>query len=132
MLHIYLQLFGVDGLLGIIATHPVTMKDKHFALAVSGIKINKHNREAVSRVLVGGEGISEVAREIGMSQSQLSKQVRRVLQNLYKVLDARGLMVEEWIVDQEMKPVIDALEQKSIDAAPAFVKKRRKGRTSDN
>lgn len=130
MLHLYLRLFEVDDLLEVITAHSITMKEKHFELAVSAITMNQRNKEAVSRVLVEGETVSEVARAIGMSQSQLSKQVRRVLASLYKFLDSRDLIVEEWIVDKEMKTVLDALEKKSLDAVAAKSVKRRKPRNT--
>lgn len=128
MLHLYLRLFGINDLLEIIETHSITMKEKHFELAVSAITMNQRNKDAVRRVLVEGETVSEVARAIDMSQSQLSKQVRRVLASLYKFLDSRDLIVEEWIVDKEMKSVLDALEKKSLDAVAAKATKRRKPR----
>jgi transposase-like protein len=128
MLHLYLRLFGINDLLEIIEAHSITMKEKHFELAVSAITMNQRNRDAVKRVLVEGETVSDVARAIEMSQSQLSKQVRRVLASLYKFLDSRDLIVEEWIVDKEMKGVLDALEKKSLDAVAAKSTKRRKSR----
>lgn len=128
MLHLYLRLFGVDDLLEIITTHAITMKEKHFELAVGAITMNQRNKDASRRVLVEGETVSEVARTIDMSQSQLSKQVRRVLASLYKFLDSRDLIVEEWIVDKEMKAVLDALEKKSLDAVATKPAKRRKAR----
>src|SRR5690606_1297228 len=124
MLHLYLRLFGINDLLEIIEAHSITMKEKHFELAVSAITMNQRNRDAVKRVLVEGETVSDVARAIEMSQSQLSKQVRRVLASLYKFLDSRDLIVEEWIVDKEMKGVLDALEKKSLDAVAAKSPKR--------
>lgn len=130
MLHLYLWLFGVNDLLEIISTHSITMKEKHFELAVSAITMNQRNRDAVRRVLVEGETVSEVARAIEMSQSQLSKQVRRVLASLYKFLESRDLIVEEWIVDKEMKAVLDALERKSLDAVAAKSVKRRRRKKS--
>lgn len=128
MLHLYLRLFGINDLLEIIEAHSITMKEKHFELAVSAITMNQRNKDAVRRVLVEGETVSDVARAIEMSQSQLSKQVRRVLASLYKFLDSRDLIVEEWIVDKEMKGVLDALEKKSLDAVVAMSGKRRKNR----
>lgn len=128
MLHLYLRLFGINDLLKIIEAHSITMKEKHFELAVSAITMNQRNKDAVRRVLVEGETVSDVARAIEMSQSQLSKQVRRVLASLYKFLDSRDLIVEEWIVDKEMKGVLDALEKKSLDAVAAMSGKRRKSR----
>lgn len=128
MLHLYLRLFGINDLLEIIEAHSITMKEKHFELAVSAITMNQRNKDAVRRVLVQGETVSDVARAIEMSQSQLSKQVRRVLASLYKFLDSRDLIVEEWIVDKEMKGVLDALEKKSLDAVAAMSGKRRKNR----
>lgn len=128
MLHLYLRLFGINDLLEIIEAHSITMKEKHFELAVSAITMNQRNKDAVRRVLVEGETVSDVARAIEMSQSQLSKQVRRVLASLYKFLDSRDLIVEEWIVDKEMKGVLDALEKKSLDAVAAMSGKRRKNR----
>lgn len=128
MLHLYLRLFGINDLLEIIEAHSITMKEKHFELAVSAITMNQRNKDAVRRVLVEGETVSDVARAIEMSQSQLSKQVRRVLASLYKFLDSRDLIVEEWIVDKEMKGVLDALEKKSLDAVASMSGKRRKNR----
>jgi hypothetical protein len=125
MLLSYLTIFGVDGTLDAMQENGLTMKDRHFELATRNLTINPRNREAVRRVMVGGEQIVQVAQSVGMHHTQLGKQVRRILQNFEKELENMGLIFEECVVDKDMQQVLRVLEDKSLASLPP-PKKRRK------
>jgi hypothetical protein len=125
MLLSYLTIFGVDGTLGAMQENGLIMKDRHFELATRNLTINPRNREAVRRVMVGGEQIVQVAQSVGMHHTQLGKQVRRILQNFEKELENMGLIFEECVVDKDMRQVLRVLEDKSLASIPP-PKKRRK------
>jgi hypothetical protein len=125
MLISYLTLFGVDETLNAMQENGLTMKDRHFELAIRNLTINPRNKEAVRRVMVSGEQIVQVAQSVGMHHTQLGKQVRRILQNFEKELSTMGLSFEECVVDKDMLQVLRVLEDKSLASVPP-PKKRRK------
>jgi hypothetical protein len=125
MLVSYLSIFGVRQTLDAMQENGLTMKDRHFELAVRNLTINPRNKEAVRRVMVHGEQIVQVAQSVGMHHTQLGKQVRRILENFEKELAGMGLSFEECVVDKDMLQVLKVLEDKSLTSLPP-PKKRRK------
>jgi hypothetical protein len=126
MLFSYLTLFGVDSVVDALQENGLTMKEKHFELAIRNLTINPRNKGAVRRVMVGGEQIVQVAQAVGMHHTQLGKQVRRILQNFEKELAGMGLVFEECVVDKEMRQVLKVLEDKSLAALPPPRKRRKR------
>lgn len=135
MLNLYLQTLEIRDInafniaIDVLTENNLLMKEHHFELATRGITINSRNREATRRVLVGGEAIITVSKATGIHHTQLGKQVRRVLSNFDKQLQERGLICESWILGEDLKTLIDALEDKSVLAAEglhALPKKTRK------
>lgn len=126
MLLSYLTIFGVNGTLDAMQESGLTMKDRHFELATRNLTINPRNKEAVRRVMVGGEQIVQVAQSVGMHHTQLGKQVRRILQNFEKELESMGLVFEECVVDKDMLQVLRVLEDKSLATIPPPRKRRRR------
>ncbi|HEY3487510.1 MAG TPA: TrfB-related DNA-binding protein, partial [Gammaproteobacteria bacterium] len=94
MLISYLNIFGIENTLDALQENGLKMKDRHFELATRNLTINPRNKDAVRRVMVGGEQIVHVAESVGMHHTQLGKQVRRILQNFEKELGNMGLSFE--------------------------------------
>jgi hypothetical protein len=109
----------------------LTMKDRHFELAIRNLTINPRNKDAVRRVMVNGEQIVQVAQSVGMHHTQLGKQVRRILQNFEKELATMGLSFEECVVDKDMLQVLRVLEDKSLASVPPPKKRRKRQPLTD-
>jgi hypothetical protein len=131
MLISYLTLFGVDETVDAMQENGLTMKDRHFELAIRNLTINPRNKDAVRRVMVNGEQIVQVAQSVGMHHTQLGKQVRRILQNFEKELATMGLSFEECVVDKDMLQVLRVLEDKSLSSVPPPKKRRKRQPLND-
>ena len=98
----------------IVSENELTMKFEHFKLALRGLTINAKNKKAVRRVLVEKESRKDVIESMEIDNSQLGKQINRVLKNLKVQLEKHNLELSEWVVDKEMKPILEILQAKSI------------------
>lgn len=105
----------ISEILDVLMESRIRLKKEHFELAISGLKIDERNRQAVERVLVGGEQPSTVAKSIDMAHTQLGRQIKRVVDHFFELLEFNGLYYEEAILDKKMRPVTATLEQLSLE-----------------
>ena len=110
----YLRDFDSLDIFEIVSENELTMKLEHYKLALRGLTINAKNKKAVRRVLVEKESRKDVIESMEIDNSQLGKQINRVLKNLKVQLEKHNLELSEWVVDKEMKPILEILQAKSI------------------
>ena len=104
----------ISQILDVLMESRVKLKKEHFELAMAGVKMDERNRNAVERVIVGGEQPAAVAKSIEMAHTQLGRQIKRVVDHFFDLLEYNGLYYEEAILDKKMRPVTKTLEELSL------------------
>ena len=105
----------INQILDILMESRIKLKKEHFELAIVGLRMNERNKEAVERVIVNGEQPAAVAKSINMAHSQLGRQVKRVVDHFFELLEYNGLYYEEAILDKKMRPITKILESLCIE-----------------
>jgi len=90
------------------------MNDKQFLLAIKGLRIRAKSKDAAYRILVKGQSRQEVIEDTGMQKAAVSQLINNVLKNLDEQLKKHGLIYQQYVLPENLKPVVDALEEEHL------------------
>lgn len=91
------------------------MNDKQFSLAIVGLRIRAKSKDAAYRILVQGQSRQEVIEDTGMQKAAVSQLINNIMKNLDEQLKKNGLVYQQYVLPENLKPVIDALEEEHLN-----------------
>lgn len=91
------------------------MNDKQFSLAIKGLRIRAKSKDAAHRILVKGQSRQEVIEDTGMQKAAVSQLINNILKNLDEQLKKNGLIYQQYVLPESLKPIIDALEEEHLN-----------------
>ena len=125
LLEIYTLLGNTEEFWKFVMRNRLRLTKEQFELAITGKRIvNDDLTKAAKMVLVDGEEVGEVAKQLGIGNSNVSNKVTRVLENLTKQLEKHGMTLKTSIIDNEYVSIIDTFESKSFQRVNAKSRKR--------
>jgi TrfB transcriptional repressor len=98
-----------------IEEHGPIMNDKQFSLAIKGLRIRAKSKDVAHRILVKGQSRQEVIEDTGMQKAAVSQLINNILKNLDEQLKKNGLIYQQYVLPENLKPVIDALEEEHLN-----------------
>lgn len=98
-----------------IEDHGPIMNDKQFSLAIKGLRIRAKSKDVAYRILVLGQSRPEVIKDTGMQKAAVSQLINNILKNLDEQLKKNGLVYQQYVLPENLKPVIDALEEEHLN-----------------
>ena len=98
-----------------IEDHGPIMNDKQFSLAITGLRIRAKSKDAAYRILVLGQSRQEVIEDTGMQKAAVSQLINNILKNLDEQLKKNGLVYQQYVLPEKLKPIIDALEEEHLN-----------------
>jgi TrfB transcriptional repressor len=91
------------------------MNDKQFSLAIKGLRIRAKSKDVAYRILVKGQSRQEVIVDTGMQKAAVSQLINNILKNLDEQLKKNGLIYQQYVLPENLKPIIDALEEEHLN-----------------
>lgn len=98
-----------------IEDHGPIMNEKQFSLAIKGLRIRAKSKEAAYRILVDGQSRQAVIEDMGMQKAAVSQLINNIMKNLDEQLKKNGLVYQQYVLPENLKPVIDALEEEHLN-----------------
>jgi len=90
------------------------MNEKQFKLAIKGLRIRSKSRDAAYRILVKGDTRQKVIDDTGMQKAAVSQLMSKIMKNFKEQLAKNGLVYKEYILPENLEPVIDAVEEEHL------------------
>ncbi len=115
IMHIFLEHIDSLDIFIWIENYGPIMNDKQFSLAIKGLRIRAKSKDAAYRILVKGQSRQEVIKDTGMQKAAVSQLINNILKNLDKQLKKNGLVYQQYVLPEKLKPVIDALEDEHLE-----------------
>ncbi len=91
------------------------MNDKQFSLAIKGLRIRAKSKDVAYRILVKGQSRQVVIEDTGMQKAAVSQLINNILKNLDEQLKKNGLIYQQYVLPENLKPIIDALEEEHLN-----------------
>ena len=114
-MHILLEHIDSLDIFNWIEDHGPIMNDKQFSLAIKGLRIRAKSRDVAHRILVQGQSRQEVIEDTGMQKAAVSQLINNILKNLDEQLKKNGLVYQQYVLPENLIPVINALEEEHLN-----------------
>jgi len=108
-----------------IGEHGPIVNDKQFTLAIKGLRIRAKSKDVAHRILVKGEIRPKVIVDSGMQKAAVSQLINLIMKNFDAQLKKNGLVYQEYVLPEKLKPLIDALEEEYLNNLVKDIKKNK-------